>query len=47
LAIAKRLVELHHGTITVNSGLGLGSTFSVSLPLCGRTGTEASSGAGA
>jgi len=33
LALTKRLVELHHGTIAVHSVLGAGSTFTVRLPL--------------
>jgi len=32
LAIAKRIVELHGGTIAVESQLGYGTTFSVTLP---------------
>jgi signal transduction histidine kinase/DNA-binding response OmpR family regulator len=32
LAITKRLVELQHGQVTVNSELGQGSTFTVKLP---------------
>ncbi|MGB5550175.1 MAG: ATP-binding protein, partial [Thermoanaerobaculia bacterium] len=32
LAIAKRIVELHGGTIEVESQLGRGTTFSVTLP---------------
>ena len=37
LALTKRLVELHGGTISVRSALGEGSTFTVRLP---RTSTE-------
>jgi len=33
LSIVKHLVELHHGTIQVKSELGVGSTFSVELPV--------------
>jgi PAS domain S-box-containing protein len=33
LAIAKRIVELHHGEISVESEPGAGSTFHVSLPV--------------
>ncbi|NQZ12026.1 MAG: response regulator, partial [Algicola sp.] len=33
LSISKQLVELHGGTITVESQLGHGSTFSVTLPI--------------
>lgn len=32
LSLVKRLVELHHGTITVESAVGEGTTFSVTLP---------------
>jgi signal transduction histidine kinase len=32
LAISKSIVELHHGSITVRSALGKGSTFTVTLP---------------
>ncbi|MFZ2658023.1 MAG: HAMP domain-containing sensor histidine kinase [Victivallales bacterium] len=33
LTLSKRLVELHGGKITVKSGLGNGSTFTVAIPL--------------
>lgn len=33
LAIAKRIVEVHHGSIDVSSNPGKGTTFSVKLPL--------------
>jgi signal transduction histidine kinase/ligand-binding sensor domain-containing protein/AraC-like DNA-binding protein/CheY-like chemotaxis protein len=33
LAYSKRLVDLHHGEISVNSQLGLGTTFTIKLPL--------------
>jgi signal transduction histidine kinase len=33
LAIARQLVELHGGTLTVQSALGVGSTFTVRLPI--------------
>ena len=36
LALCKELVEMHHGNITVNSKLGLGTAFSVNLPLSYR-----------
>lgn len=32
LSLVKRLVELHHGSITVESAVGKGSTFTVTLP---------------
>lgn len=37
LAIAKAIVEQHDGTISVETALGKGSTFSVRLPLNGRS----------
>ena len=33
LAISKRIIEAHNGTITVESELGKGSTFSIRLPI--------------
>ncbi len=36
LSIAKAIVERHHGTITVTSQLGQGSTFTVRLPALAR-----------
>mgnify|MGYP001032880901 CR=1 FL=1 len=33
LSLAKRIIEIHKGTITVNSTLGEGTTFSIKLPL--------------
>jgi PAS domain S-box-containing protein len=33
LAIVKRIIEMHHGTIDVESHVGAGTTFSVALPM--------------
>jgi signal transduction histidine kinase len=37
LAISRRIVEDHHGTIEVESRLGLGTTFVIWLPAGGST----------
>ncbi|HIK52089.1 MAG TPA: HAMP domain-containing histidine kinase, partial [Oscillatoriales cyanobacterium M59_W2019_021] len=34
LAIAKKCTETHGGTISVESELGIGTTFTVTLPWC-------------
>ena len=41
LSISRRIVELHGGRISVESELGKGSTFTVTVPDQGRTGKEA------
>jgi signal transduction histidine kinase len=33
LAIASRIIKAHHGTIQVSSDLGVGTTFTLSLPI--------------
>ena len=35
LAIVKKAIEDHHGTITVKSKVGEGSTFTITLPVLG------------
>jgi len=38
LSLAKRIMELHHGTITLESTPEKGSTFTIHLPVCERKG---------
>jgi signal transduction histidine kinase len=33
LALCRKIIERHHGTITANSELGNGATFTVTLPI--------------
>lgn len=33
LSLTKRIIEIHKGTVEVSSGLGKGTTFTISLPL--------------
>jgi signal transduction histidine kinase len=44
LAISKSLVELHGGTISVDSKVGEGSTFRIALPLSGAVGPAGNGG---
>jgi len=40
LPVCKRIVEAHNGTITVNSQVGKGSTFTIRIPVRGDAGSE-------
>ncbi len=37
LPIVKTILDAHHGTISVQSAVGKGSTFTVRLPVCGKS----------
>jgi signal transduction histidine kinase len=39
LSITQRIVDEHHGTITVSTSPGTGSSFTISLPITGQSGT--------
>jgi signal transduction histidine kinase len=41
LAIAKRIMEMHGGTLTVESTVGAGSVFRMTLPVRAQQGKEA------
>jgi signal transduction histidine kinase len=37
LAIVQRMIQAHHGTVTLMSRVGRGTTFRVELPVAGDT----------
>jgi signal transduction histidine kinase len=43
LLIVKRILEAHHGTIEVESEVGQGTTFTISLPFSTETPADGSS----
>ena len=45
LSMAREVIEAHHGRIRVESAIGQGTTFTLKLPLAGRSGERPASSA--